>query len=528
MYPIAEFLGWPTSLLTRDVGIPSLNMEFFQVKEQKESWITLEKINNIPINGRRPLCQPAAQLSKNIAEMSHNAYYCADQVWRRVQLHRFSIGSVNKYFSLNNVITAAQNLLGDQSASIIAEGNIHSHLFVLINIALMMCPSILLSISCTRKKQAKLEHTKHKKERKGSKENDGTEERRKNISKTNTEQLPTTTEEKKDSVEMGGLRIARQDRKRDEDHKIELNEPRRKTNRRTKPQDKKRAKTKTKPLKTKDYDSGNVKRIRSKVNAAQIDTLSHDIHSKHKKRRDEDDRMERNTRNSQEAAKISMFEDAEKQEKHKRRESSGKRRSVRKKQYAPYASESKDDFNRGGSASAPEHRKYCKGEQIQREPRLPTGRLRDGETRSTPNEIDRKVQPRRFAMGEKEMQIARGSRAGRHEYKTMDDVLSDWGSDRSMHAKQSILGRGQPKIRQANVGQYKLEMKRPGRSASHHKRSNATAKLRSSKQPNNKEGKQSKRDGIEQWNSLGDNMVTNMLHSMSTQSESEMRKLGSG
>lgn len=100
-----------------------------------------------------------------------------------------------------------------------------------------MCPSILLSISCTRKKQAKLEHTKHKKERKGSKENDGTEERRKNISKTNTEQLPTTTEEKKDSVEMGGLRIARQDRKRDEDHKIELNEPRRKTNRKTKPQD---------------------------------------------------------------------------------------------------------------------------------------------------------------------------------------------------------------------------------------------------------------------------------------------------
>lgn len=66
-------------------------------------------------------------------------------------------------------------------------------------------------------------------------------------------------------------------------------------------------------MKTKDYDSGNVKRIRSKVNAAQVDTLSHDIHAKHKKRRDEDDRMERNTRNSQEAAKISMFEDAEKQ-----------------------------------------------------------------------------------------------------------------------------------------------------------------------------------------------------------------------
>lgn len=45
------------------------------------------------------------------------------------------------------------------------------------------------------------------------------------------------------------------------------------------------------------------------------------------------------------------------------------------------------------------------GEQIQREPRLPTGRLRDGETRSTPNEIDRKVQPRRFAMGEKEVSL---------------------------------------------------------------------------------------------------------------------------
>uniref|UniRef100_A0A915BK09 Uncharacterized protein n=1 Tax=Parascaris univalens TaxID=6257 RepID=A0A915BK09_PARUN len=471
---------------------------------------------------------------------------------------------------------------GDQCANIIAEENIHSHLFVLINIALIMCPSILLSISCTRKKPSKLEHTKHKKERKDSEENNGTEEQEK---KTNTEQLPTTTEEKKDSIEMHSPRNARQDRKRDEDYNIESKEAPRKSSRKAKPQDRKRTKTKMKPFK----ESASAKHIRPKADAERVGTSSHDIHAEHKKRRDEDDRMERNTRNSHEETKLSRVEDAGRLEKLKRRESLGRSRSRRKKSHAPFVADAKDDFNRGGSAL--ERRQYRKDgkaksklrpnregrmptgnegktdekpdlqtstayddfvksgdqenlksasidhfdnsiqpwescEQIQREPRPPRDRLREGEAGSAANEIDRKIQPRRFVMGEKEMQIARGSRAGRHEYKTMDDVPSDWGSDHSVHAKQSVLRRGQPKIRKANVDHYKLDMKRRGRSASHYKPSTAAAKLRGSKEFNYKDEKQSNGDGIKQWNNLGDNMSTDMVQSMPTQNESEMDKIG--
>uniref|UniRef100_A0A915B9D0 Uncharacterized protein n=1 Tax=Parascaris univalens TaxID=6257 RepID=A0A915B9D0_PARUN len=37
--------------------------------------------------------------------------------------------------------------------------------------------------------------------------------------------------------------------------------------------------------------------------------------------------------------------------------------------------------------------------------------------------------PRTFVKGAKDKLIAKGSRAGRHEYQTMDDVVSDWGSE---------------------------------------------------------------------------------------------------
>uniref|UniRef100_A0A0M3IU93 HABP4_PAI-RBP1 domain-containing protein n=1 Tax=Ascaris lumbricoides TaxID=6252 RepID=A0A0M3IU93_ASCLU len=46
-----------------------------------------------------------------------------------------------------------------------------------------------------------------------------------------------------------------------------------------------------------------------------------------------------------------------------------------------------------------------------------------------PEEDENYPKPRTFVKGAKEKLIAKGSRAGRHEYQTMDDVVSDWGSE---------------------------------------------------------------------------------------------------